>query len=100
MDAIGLSDSWCYRWNNSSRYDVDASGWRIIAVAYVYHATRDREFLNSFWYSMERAVTWLTHQAIDAPELLNSPPAGDWMDSSIQRWRKELYYTLLYPRVI
>jgi len=81
-------------------YATDATAWWVIAVAYLWRMTRDREFLSSFWPSVEKAITWLQYQAIDTSGLINSPPAGDWMDSSIQRWGKVLYNNLLYYRAL
>ncbi|MBN1643740.1 MAG: hypothetical protein JW856_02830 [Dehalococcoidales bacterium] len=81
-------------------YAVDATAWWIIAVHCVWHMTGDIEFLNSLKSSVEKAITWLNYQTIDPSDLIISPPAADWMDSSIQRWGKVLYNNILYYKAL
>lgn len=81
-------------------YATDATAWWVIAVESLWRRTKDREFLSSFWPSVEKAITWLRYQVIDTSGLINSPPGGDWMDSSVQRWGKVLYNNILYYRAL
>ena len=81
-------------------YAIDATAWWIIAVDSVWRKTMDIEFLASFRESVDKAITWLHYQAIDLSGLIMSPPAADWMDSSIQRWGKVFYNNLLYYRAL
>ncbi|MDD5287584.1 MAG: glycoside hydrolase 100 family protein [Dehalococcoidales bacterium] len=81
-------------------YAVDATALWIIAVDCVWRMTGDTEFLNSLRGSIEKAITWLHYQSIDPSDLIISPPAADWMDSSIQRWGKVLYNNILYYKAL
>ena len=77
-------------------YATDSSLWWLIAVADFYHNTGDQKFLRRIWPSAKKAVTWVQHQVIDTTGLINSPSAGDWMDSSIQREGKVFYNNVLF----
>ncbi|HEX77411.1 MAG TPA: hypothetical protein G4O03_03240 [Dehalococcoidia bacterium] len=81
-------------------YSIDATALWIIAVAHFWSTTRDRDLLLLCWPEVERATVWLQYQVIDSSGLVNSPPAGDWMDSSLQRWGKVLYNNLLYYKAL
>lgn len=81
-------------------YAVDATAWWIIAVDCVWRMTGDNEFLESMRDSVEKAITWLNYQTIDLSDLIISPPAADWMDSSLQRWGKVFYNNILYYKAL
>ncbi|MFH0847804.1 MAG: glycoside hydrolase 100 family protein [Chloroflexota bacterium] len=81
-------------------YAVDATAWWIIAVERVWKTTRDEVFRSSFRPAVEKAIIWLKYQTIDQSNLIISPPASDWMDSSLQRWGKVLYNNLLYYKAL
>jgi glycogen debranching enzyme len=81
-------------------YAVDATAWWIIAVDCVWRMTRDAKFLASFQTAVEKAIVWLQYQTIDQSDLIISPPAADWMDSSVQRWGKVLYNNILYYKAL
>ncbi|MDP2731253.1 MAG: amylo-alpha-1,6-glucosidase [Dehalococcoidales bacterium] len=81
-------------------YAVDATAWWIIAVESLWHMTGDTEFFNAFRPAVEKAIVWLQYQTIDQSDLIISPPAADWMDSSVQRWSKVFYNNVLYYKAI
>jgi GH15 family glucan-1,4-alpha-glucosidase len=73
---------------------VDANLWFILAH-YAYFETRqDHEFLRDSWSKIERAVTWLRYQDMNACGLLEVPEAGDWADLYSVR------YNVLYDNVL
>lgn len=81
-------------------YAVDASSWWIIATTSFWQATKDESFLSEFWPSVKKAITWLKYQDIANTGLVCSPPAADWMDSSIQRYGIVLYNNILYYKAL
>jgi hypothetical protein len=81
-------------------YAVDATAWWVIAVDCVWRMTKDAEFLESFRTAVDKAIVWLQYQTIDPSDLIISPPAADWMDSSLQRWGKVLYNNILYYKAL
>ena len=81
-------------------YATDATAWWIIAVTSLCRAAQDKTMWVTFWPAVDKAITWLQYQAIDASRLIHSPPAGDWMDSSLQRWGKVLYTNLLFYKAL
>ncbi len=81
-------------------YATDATAWWVIALASLWRATQEQAMLIAFWPAVDKAMTWLQYQAIDASGLIHSPPAGDWMDSSLQRWGKVLYTNLLFYKAL
>src|SRR3972149_6231103 len=74
----------------------DATAWWVIAVARLGSDAGEDGLSAGLLPSVQRALTWLRYQAIDASGLLHSPPAADWMDSSLQRWGKVFYVNVLY----
>jgi glycogen debranching enzyme len=81
-------------------YARDAAPWWIIAVMNFWMATQDSDFLSKMWPSVKKAITWLKYQNIDTTGLITSPPAADWMDSSLQRWGTVLYNNVLYYKAL
>ena len=81
-------------------YSLDASSWWIIAVTSYWRVTNDRKFISEFWPSLKKAITWLKYRDTDGTGLLTSPPAADWMDSSLQRWGIVFYNNVLYYRAL
>lgn len=81
-------------------YATDATLWWVIALAGLWRQTGDKGLLVSSWSGVKKAITWLQYQVIDTSQLINSPPAADWMDSSIQRWGKVLYSNVLYYQAL
>lgn len=75
---------------------TDASLWYIIASYEYFKATEDKEFLKKHLLSMRKAINWLRYQDQNSMGLIDSPQAGDWMDSTILRCGKLLYNNVLW----
>jgi glycogen debranching enzyme len=86
---------WSY-WDWGEAGAVDAAAWFIIAAWHYYTITKDSHFLEDTYPSILKAFTWL--QSLDANNfgLIDSPEAGDWMDSTLNRCGKVMYVNTLY----
>jgi hypothetical protein len=85
-------------WDWGEAGAVDATTWFIIAVWYYYTTTKDTQFLRDIHPSLIRAFTWLQLQDGNNFGLIDSPEAGDWMDSTLNRFGKVMYVNALYYR--
>jgi hypothetical protein len=92
----------CYSLETSkvTYYATDATAWWVLAVHSMWHETKDTQFIRDMWPAVEDAITWLGYQCLDNSRLIDSPPAADWMDSSVQRSGKVLYNNVLYCRML
>jgi len=81
-------------------YSSDASSWFVIAVGNYFKITRDKKFLKEFWPSVKKTIVWLRSREYDKGGLIDSLPAADWMDSSLQRQGKVLYNNCLYYKAL
>jgi hypothetical protein len=77
---------------------TDDQAWFIIAADSYFRATRDVHFVSQLWPALEQSVQWLQHQDSTNFGLIDSPEAGDWMDSSLNRSGKVLHNNVLYLR--
>ncbi len=75
---------------------TDASAWFVIACADHIAATGDHEFRDTVEPAVRRALIWLRSQDATNTGLINSPEAGDWMDSSLSRSGRVLHVNVLY----
>lgn len=73
---------------------VDANLWFILGHYAYYQTTRDADFLRASWGKLERALTWLRYQDMNACGLLEVPEAADWADLYSVR------YNVLYDNVL
>ena len=91
-------------WPSANYWDWGESGctddqaWFIIAADSYHRATDDSQFLRELWSALERCIGWLDHQDSTNFGLIDSPEAGDWMDSSLNRSGKVLHNNVLYLR--
>jgi hypothetical protein len=83
-------------WDWGEAGAVDASAWFIIIAAEHFAATGDTEFARRLWPHANRAMIWLTHLDTTNTRLIDSPPAGDWMDSSLVRSGRVFHVNVLY----
>jgi glycogen debranching enzyme len=83
-------------WDWGEAGALDATAWFIIAVWNYYRITDDTQFIQNVYPSTVKAFTWL--QSLDANNfgLIDSPEAGDWMDSTLNRCGKVMYVNTLY----
>lgn len=83
-------------WDWGEAGALDAAAWFIIAGWHYYKITSDTHFLENMYPSLLSTFTWL--QALDANNfgLIDSPEAGDWMDSTLNRCGKVMYVNALY----
>jgi glycogen debranching enzyme len=74
---------------------VDANLWFILAHDALRQATGDLDFIREAWPALQRALTWLRYQDMNACGLLEVPEAGDWADLYSVRYNV-LYDNALY----
>ena len=96
QSELGQIPNWRDATGRRNYYATDATAWWVIAVARLGSDAGEDGLSAGLLPSVQRALTWLRYQAIDASGLLHSPPAADWMDSSLQRWGKVFYVNVLY----
>jgi glycogen debranching enzyme len=89
---------WPHRryWDWGEAGCVDGMALLPIAAYQYYETTADISFIRALWPNLVRAFTWLTYQDVNYIGLINSPEAGDWMDSSLNRTGKVFYINVLY----
>lgn len=83
-------------WDWGEAGATDASAWFIIALWHYYRTTGDRKFLKELYPSAQKAFPWLRSQDASNFGLVDSPEAGDWMDSTLNRCGKVMYVNALY----
>ncbi len=74
---------------------VDSTAWWILALRHLNaHAPAliDLDLLQSH---IERAISWLLSRDMNQTGLIDSPEAGDWMDSTLVRHGKVFYNNVL-----
>ncbi|MBI4328515.1 MAG: hypothetical protein HY685_01455 [Chloroflexi bacterium] len=75
---------------------TDVSCWFIIALHHYVRVTRDKTTLQNLWPRALAAFQWLQHQDANGLGLIDSPEAGDWVDSTLNRSGKVLHVNVLY----
>jgi glycogen debranching enzyme len=75
---------------------TDASAWLVIALDHHVAAWGDAGLAEELWPAAVRAVSWLAHQDVTGWGAIDSPAAGDWMDSSLNRSGKVLHVNALF----
>jgi glycogen debranching enzyme len=83
-------------WDWGEAGATDASAWFVIAAWHYYRITHDKKFLKDLYPSIRQAFCWLSSQDASNFGLIDSPEAGDWMDSTLNRGGKVLYINALY----
>jgi glycogen debranching enzyme len=83
-------------WDWGDGGSVDASAWFVIALADYLDATDDERLAAELWATANGALRWLSYQDANNFGLIDSPPAADWMDSSLSRSGKVLHNNVLY----
>lgn len=89
-------------WAESAHWDwgeagaVDASAWFVIVAAEHFAATGDTELARKIWPHANQAMFWLQHLDTTNTRLIDSPPGGDWMDSSLVRSGRVFHINVLY----
>jgi glycogen debranching enzyme len=73
---------------------LDANLWFILGHYLHFLHTRDVEFLQTHWQTIDRALCWLEYQDMNECGLLEIPEAGNWMDLLAVR------YNVLYDNVL
>ncbi len=85
----------CY-WDWGEAGSTDSSAWFVIAAWHYYRTTHDKEFLRRMYPFVQKAFAWLSCQDATNFGLVESPEAGDWMDSTLNRCGKVMYVNALY----
>ncbi len=83
-------------WDWGEAGATDASAWFIIAVEHYYQTSHDKKLLKELYPSVQKAFCWLRSQDASNIGLIDSPQAGDWMDSTLNRGGKVMYVNALY----
>lgn len=73
---------------------LDSNLWFILGHYLHYFTTRDADFLQRHWRTIDRALTWVEYQDMNECGLVEIPEAGDWMDLLAVR------YNVLYDNVL
>lgn len=87
-----------YYWDWGEAGAIDASAWFVIAAWHYYKTTGDKKFPKALYPSVLKAFSWLRSQDANNFGLVDSPEAGDWMDSTLNRCGKVMYVNALYYR--
>ncbi|NUK30261.1 glycogen debranching protein [Parageobacillus sp. VR-IP] len=77
---------------------IDSNLWYIIGHYYNYMVTKDKEFLQNAWPSLEKALLWLRYQDSNECGLLEVHEAMDWADLFGNRYNV-LFDNVLYYAV-
>jgi glycogen debranching enzyme len=83
-------------WDWGEAGATDASAWFIIAAWHYYQTTNDKGTLKELYPHIQKAFYWLGSQDANNFGLVDSPEAGDWMDSTLNRCGKVMYVNVLY----
>jgi glycogen debranching enzyme len=75
---------------------TDASALFVVGACHHLRRTGDAALRDRLLPHLQRAHDWLRHQDANNVELIDSPLAGDWMDSTLARSGKVLYVNVLY----
>lgn len=73
---------------------LDSNLWFILGHYLYYLTTRDRDYLQTHWRAIDRALLWVEYQDMNECGLLEIPEAGNWMDLLAVR------YNVLYDNVL
>lgn len=73
---------------------ADSNLWYVLGHYLHFQLTRDADFLQRHWPSIERAMVWLEYQDMNECGLIEVPEAGNWMDLLAVR------YNVLYDNVL
>lgn len=83
-------------WDWGEAGSTDATAWFVIAFG-EHVAGADRPDLAAeLWPAAARALAWLASQDVTGTGLVDSSPAGDWMDSSLNRSGRVFHVNVLY----
>jgi hypothetical protein len=83
-------------WDWGEAGSLDATALFIIAAWEYVRSTSDDALLATLSSALEAAFTWLRYQDPANFGLVSSPPAADWMDSTLTRSGMVLYLNVLY----
>ena len=83
-------------WDWGEAGSLDATALFIIAAWQYSTSVPDGDFLARLRPALERAFTWLRYQDPANFGLVSSPPAADWMDSTLTRSGTVFYLNVLY----
>lgn len=83
-------------WDWGEAGATDASAWFIIAAQHYCRATGDKNTLKKLYPHIQKTFSWLRSQDASNFGLIDSPEAGDWMDSTLNRCGKVMYVNALY----
>jgi glycogen debranching enzyme len=75
---------------------TDATAWLVVALDEHVTAWDDAPLAAELWPAAARALSWLAHQDVTGWGAIDSPAAGDWMDSSLNRSGKVLHVNALF----
>lgn len=87
-------------WDWGEAGSVDATALIVIAAAQYYRITQDKAFLDEQSPRLTKAIRWLHHLDVSNFGLLDTPPASDWIDSSLWRFGKVFYINALYYQAL
>ena len=85
-------------WDWGEAGATDAAAWFIIAAWHYYQTSYDKKLLKELYPNIQKAFGWLQAQDANNIGLIDSPQAGDWMDSTLNRGGKVMYVNALYYR--
>ena len=74
---------------------ADASLWYIIGLANLYDVTKDKDLLGEALNHAMAAYKWVRYQDTRNILLIDSQPAADWMDNTVERAEITLYNNVL-----
>lgn len=83
-------------WDWGEAGSTDASAWFVIALGQHVAATGRAAVAEELWPAALRALQWLTAQDATGTGLIESPAAGDWMDSSLNRSGRVFHVNVLH----
>jgi glycogen debranching enzyme len=92
-DAYWPGQGW---WDYGESGSTDATALYVIAAAQHLQLHPDAELQRRLWPRLSKAIHWLQYQDANQYGLIDSPDAGDWMDSSLCRSGKVMYVNALY----
>lgn len=74
---------------------IDSTAWWILAVRHLNEHVPSLLDMDLLMPSVERAISWLLLRDMNQTGLIDSPEAGDWMDSTLVRHGKVFYNNVL-----
>lgn len=75
---------------------LDATAWFVVALEHHHRATGDDELAEALWPTARAAVRRLAACDLTGWGTIDTPPAADWMDSSLNRAGKVFHVNVLY----